>query len=102
MTDDTARALDLTPLVIEMTREMLESEGLALDTVDAETKLFGEGGVFDSMAIVSLIVAIEQEIEARHGAFVALADEKALSRSSSPYRTVASLARYASESLESA
>ena len=93
MTDDTARALDLTPLVIEMTREMLESEGLALDTVDAETKLFGEGGVCDSSAIV---------IIDRNCAFGALAYEKALSRSSSPYRTVASLARYASESLESA
>ena len=42
---------------------------------------------------------VEQEIEDRHGTSVALADEKALSQSSSPYRTVGTLAEYAAAAL---
>ena len=65
-------------------------------------ELFGEDGVFDSMGLVSLIVAVEQEIEDRFGKAVALADERALSRSSSPYRTVETLAYYAAENATAA
>jgi hypothetical protein len=49
------------------------------------------------MGLVSLIVAVEQGVEDRFGKTVALADERALSRSASPYRTVATLADYAVE-----
>lgn len=84
-------------IVIEMTKEILEAEGIPHDELDEGTKLYGEGGIFDSMQIVSLVVAIEQEIEDRYGRAVALADEKALSRSASPYRNVGTLAEYAAE-----
>lgn len=89
-------------VVIEMTKEMLEAEGLSVDEIDEQTRLYGDGGLFDSMGIVSLIVAIEQEIQDRYGRSVALADERALSRSSSPYRTVSTLAQYAADSAETA
>lgn len=89
-------------VVIEMTREMLEAEGSSGNEVDEQTRLYGDGGIFDSMGIVSLIVAVEQEIQDRYGKSVALADERALSRSSSPYRTVSTLARYAADSAETA
>lgn len=87
-------------VVIEMTKEMLEAEGLSVDEIDEQTRLYGDGGLFDSMGIVSLIVAVEQEIQDRYGRSVALADERALSRSSSPYRTVSTLAQYAADSAE--
>ena len=53
----------------------------------------------DSMALVSLVIAVEQAIEEKYGVAVALADEKALSQRSSPYRTVNSLAAYAAAEL---
>jgi acyl carrier protein len=88
---------DLVALIIERAREMLESTGGANGPVDADSRLFGKGGLFDSMGLVSLVVAVEQEIDDRFGVAVALADEKALSRSSSPYHTIATLAEYAAE-----
>lgn len=88
---------EMTEIVIEMTKEILDAEGMAYEDIDERTSLYGEGGIFDSMQIVSLVVAIEQEIEDRYGLAVALADEKALSRSSSPYRNVGTLAEYAAE-----
>lgn len=88
---------EMMDIVIEMTKEILKAEGIVFDELDEQTKLYGEGGMLDSMQIVSLVVAIEQEIEDRYGRPVALADEKALSRSASPYRNVDTLAEYAAE-----
>ena len=93
---------DLVALIIEMAQEILEAEGKPGAALDQETRLFGKEGLLDSMGLVSLIVAVEQEIEDRHGTSVALADEKALSQSSSPYRTIGTLAEYASAGLEAA
>lgn len=90
---------DLVVLIIEMAKEILEAEGGSAAELDQDTRLFGKEGLFDSMGLVSLIVAIEQEIEDRHGRSVALADEKALSQSSSPYRTIGTLADYAAAGL---
>ncbi len=77
----------------------LEQQGVAqLDTaapLDAKTPLFGEVGVLDSVGLVSLVVAVEQALEDELGIRVSLADERALSQQSSPYRTVESLASYA-------
>lgn len=84
-------------VVTELTREMVEAEGLSVDQIDEQTRLYGEEGIFDSMGIVSLIVAVEQEIQDRYGKSVALADERALSQSSSPYRTISTLAEYAAD-----
>lgn len=93
---------DMVALVIEVAKEILDAEGVPHGEMDHETKLFGEDGIFDSMGLVSLIVAVEQEVEDRFGKAVALADERALSRSSSPYRTVGTLADYAVETSGSA
>ena len=90
-------------IVIATTKELAEEEELALDgSVGSDTRLFGDGGLLDSMGLVSLVIAVEQAIEEKFGVAVALADEKALSKSNSPYRTIASLAEYANEQLEEA
>ncbi len=88
-------------LIIEAAAEHFEElEAPPEDRLEASTVLFGEGGVLDSMSLVSLVVAVEQAIEERFGVSVALADEKALSQKSSPYRTIASLAEYAHTQVE--
>lgn len=91
---------DLVALIIELAQEILEAEGEPSTTLAHETRLFGKEGLLDSMGLVSLIVAVEQEIEDRFGTSVALADEKALSQTASPYRTVGTLAEYAAAGLE--
>lgn len=59
-----------------------------------DAPLFGSGGTLDSIALVSLIVAIEQAIEDEFDDIITLADEKAMSQKNSPYRTIGSLAKY--------
>lgn len=93
---------ELTALIIENARQIAAEQDIEADAgVDAGTRLFGEDGLFDSMALVSLVVAVEQAIEEKYGVAVSLADEKALSQRNSPYRTVATLAQYAATELRS-
>lgn len=60
----------------------------------AHTPLFGGDGVLDSLALVKLVLAIEDSVEERAGIVVSLADERAVSQTSSPFRTVGTLAAY--------
>ena len=46
------------------------------------------------IALVSLIVAVEQNIEDEFGISITLADERAMSQENSPFRSVRSLADY--------
>lgn len=62
-----------------------------------ETLLFGRGSGLDSLGLVNLIVAVEQRLGDELGLALTLADEKALSRSSSPFRSVDTLANYVLE-----
>ena len=85
-------------IVERCVNELVGRFGLEIDdAVDGNTLLFGETGLLDSVGLVSLIVAVEQEVEDDLGATIMLADERAMSQSSSPYRTVETLARYASQ-----
>ena len=71
------------------------SEGQVQTELAPDTPLFGDDGMLDSLGLVTLVVAVEQAIESKFGASVNLADERALSQTDSPYRTVRSLAKYA-------
>lgn len=91
---------DIEQIVIETTRQMLAEEGRDANvTLDADTTLFGTDGLLDSMGLVALIVAVEQQLQDRYGRPVALADEKALSQRNSPYRSIRTLAAYAAQEL---
>lgn len=91
---------ELVQTIIAATRELAAEQGIEIDTaLDVNTRLFGEGGLLDSMALVSLVIAVEQTLEEQHNVAVALADEKALSQRSSPYRTIGTLAAYAAQEL---
>jgi acyl carrier protein len=59
-----------------------------------ETRLLGSQSVLDSMRLVSLIIAIEREMEEASGVALTLADERALSMKESPFRSIQSLADY--------
>jgi acyl carrier protein len=91
---------ELTSMIVTTTRELSAEQGIEIaPTLNADTRLFGEGGLLDSMALVSLVIAVEQAVEEKYGTPVALADEKALSQRSSPYRTIGTLAAYAAQEL---
>lgn len=64
-----------------------------------DTALLGHGATLDSLDVVSLVVAVEEHIEARTGRVLVLANERAMSRRNSPFRDLGSLADYVDELL---
>jgi len=71
-----------------------ELERPQLSAADEQTRLFGDGAVLDSMGLVTLIADLEEDIYRECGSLVTLADEKAMSRLTSPFRRVNLLADY--------
>ncbi len=59
--------------------------------------LMGSGSKLDSIALVNLIVAIEQSLQDSLGVPLFIADERAFSLTHSPFRDVQSLAQYIQE-----
>ena len=59
-----------------------------------ETKLIGGNNKLDSLGLINLIVALEQNIEDEFDISLTLADERAMSKKHSPFRTIGSLADY--------
>ena len=83
-------------VIIDALKEVVDNEQAERpEEPGVNTPLIGRNGILDSLGLVSLVVAVEQAIEDRYGIALSLADEKALSQTHSPYRTVASLAAYA-------
>lgn len=64
-----------------------------------DSPLFGDGGL-DSMGLVRFIIMVEERIEDRTQVQLTLASDKAMSRKSSPFRTVGALAEYVGECLK--
>lgn len=65
------------------------------DGLSADTRLFGKEGLFDSLGLVALIVDVEQELADASGVSITLGDDRAMSQSHSPFRSVGALADYA-------
>ena len=59
-----------------------------------DTPLYGVEGSLDSLGLVSLILDVEEAVNARTGAGLVLADPKAMARQRNPFRDVCSLADY--------
>lgn len=74
-------------------------DGAPPEDLNEDTALLGPSGVLSSMALVSLLLALEQEMEALGGAPVRLVDERAMSHRNSPFRTIGTLAAHAEERL---
>ncbi len=86
-------------IVMQKVLEAVEELNLQLEddqqiAVAAETVLFGKGGKIDSLGLVNLIVILESLIVDEFDRQISLADERAISQTHSPFRTVQSLADY--------
>ena len=78
------------------------NESLAADRqvpLSSDAVLFGPGGL-DSIGLVNLVVAVEQALQDEFGREFVLASEKAMSRRTSPFRSVATLTQYIQELLQ--
>ena len=66
-------------------------------TINSDTPLMGSGRVVDSIGLVTLIVDVENRVAEQTGQSVSLMDDRAMSQTRSPFRTVGSLAEYVTE-----
>lgn len=64
-----------------------------------DTHLLGGQSPIDSIGLVTLIADLEGDIQKAFGKSVTLADEKAMSRTLSPFRKVGTLVEYIEERL---
>lgn len=56
--------------------------------------IYGPDSKLDSLGLVSFIIGLEQDIEDKFDQSISLADEKAMSQKSNPYKNINSLADY--------
>ena len=73
-------------------------DGMQLEG-SAEAVIFGRGGKLDSLGLVNLILAVEEKLSAQ-GVNVSLTDERAMSRTRSPFRSVKALGLFIEEILQ--
>ena len=91
-----AQALQVVDLIIENILLVKDEIGVTVPPqLQADTALFGIEGFLDSMALVTLVIALEQGIKEKFGVSVQLADAHAISQEPSPYSTIHALAEYA-------
>lgn len=64
------------------------------------TVIFGRDSILDSLGLVNLIVSLEELVNDELNVEITLADERAMSQESSPFRTVSTLAEYIINLLE--
>ena len=67
--------------------------------VSPQTRLFGADAELDSLALVSVIVDVEEAVSDASGRAVSLTDDRAMSREVSPFSDVGALTDYVVELL---
>jgi acyl carrier protein len=88
-------------LVIKTVKEIGEDqENDALINASEDTLLFGVN--LDSLGVVILVAELESQISDCLRVDLTLADERAMSQKTSPFKSVASLARYVSMLMQQA
>jgi D-alanine--poly(phosphoribitol) ligase subunit 2 len=65
----------------------------------SDVALLGKDARLDSLGLVNLIVLVEEKVLQRFDVAVTLVDERAMSQSKSPFRTLGSLADFVQEQL---
>jgi len=89
-------AAAIKPLLLEKFKEFVEENDIDLTSndIDENTRLIGSSSIFDSIELVTFIVEVEQMLEETTGRQLQLASEKAMSRRTSPFISLATLAKY--------
>jgi len=84
-------------IIIEAADETHSQLATAIREQGRDTKLFGRDALLDSLALVSLIAAVESRLREQCRNDIMLVNEDAMSRRHSPFRTVGSLCDYIDE-----
>jgi len=94
---DKAKIVDLLLTVLKSSLDEIDGR---IDLAEGENiKLFGGEGLLDSIGLVSYIVEVEEKLEDEFGVSVVLANEKAMSRRTSPFARISYLAEFILEEI---
>jgi acyl carrier protein len=90
--------------VLKLIYDSIDELNLDLETEEQiekneNTSIFGSDSKLDSMGLVNLITILEEKIEERTGKFISVADERAMSLESSPFKTIGTLIEYVTQLL---
>lgn len=86
---------EIAKIIIETLQDLNdELHNKTLENPSFETKLFGADGALDSLSLVLFVTDLEEKISDEFNKQIILADEKAMSQRTSPFRNVESLVNY--------
>jgi acyl carrier protein len=87
---------ELVAVILTELRAVCEENGWTDATMDAQTTLFGEGAVIDSMALVGLIIKVEEYLLEKTGQEVQVIDDDAIiADAQTPFKNAERLASHA-------
>ena len=90
---------ELDNFLLKTLREFAINEDIETPVeLNLKTRLIGSKALFDSMDLVSFIVEVEENLNEKFNVNLELANESAMSRRSSPFKSIESLSSYIIES----
>jgi len=84
---------DIVEIIYQSIEEINELNGIDVP-LNVKLKLFGAESYYDSLDLVSLIVAVEEKLNLKYNTNITIADEKAISQKYSPFLSVETLTDY--------
>jgi hypothetical protein len=86
-------------IVIDIVFNYSKQIGVESYLINEKTRLIGANSIFDSSDLIQIIVEIEDKINSEFSSEVTLTDEKAMSRSTSPFLNIETLTTFIIENL---
>ena len=82
-------------IVLNTIQEFCENNGVEFEgEITADQRLIGKSGLFDSMDLVKFLVDLEEVLEETFDKGFYLSDERAMSRSHSPFMNAEELTKF--------
>ena len=85
---------DIQELIISLLTELINTKNISVnEAINAETNIFGETAILDSLDLVELIVSLEDEIFEKFDVEIIVVDESSIVDENPPFETVGSLTK---------
>ena len=82
-------------IVLDTIQKFTSNNGIDVNgEINHEQRLIGKSGIFDSMDLVNFLVDLEEVLEERYDKVISLQDERAMSRSHSPFLNPEELTKF--------
>ena len=87
-------------IVINVIADYAKELNITFEKLDENTRLIGSSSEFDSSDLVQIIVEIEDKINQQFNTDITLTDEKAMSRTTSPFVNIGTLVNFLVDNLK--